>query len=116
MEKRSAKAPSALACAALILCLGLLAAAGCGGGGGEASGAGGTTGTSQGDAAQLAACRGNLRQIDAAARMYEAENGKQAPGIQALVPKYLPKVPAEPMGGTYSLRGGKAVCSLGHTQ
>ncbi len=53
--------------------------------------------------------------IDSAARMYEASKGTQAPNIQALVPEFLPKVPTEPMGGTYSLRGGKAVCSKGHT-
>jgi hypothetical protein len=121
MKKRSMTALFLCVCAALALSLCVLVLAGCGGNNeessdnGTSSGNTGTTGIPQGDAAQLAACQGNLRMIDAAARVYEASNGKTAPNIQALVPSFLPKVPTEPMGGTYSLRGGKAVCSKGHT-
>lgn len=108
-----------LLCAALVLALCVLALAGCGGKKEEASDnggtSGGTTGTAGGDAAQVASCQANLRTINAAIQTYEAGEGKKPANIQALVPKYLKKIPQEPTGGTYSISGGKAVCSKGHT-
>ncbi len=96
----------------IAACLAL--AAGCGGGDkGEAPS--GTTGTETGDSAQLASCRANLRTIDSAVSQYRAANGKDPRGLQELVPTYLRSIPREPMGGSYSISGGKAVCSEGHS-
>lgn len=106
-------------CAALVLAPCVLALAGCGEKKEEArdnnATGSGTTGTGAGDAAQVSSCQANLRTIDAAIQAYEVGEGKEPASVQALVPKYLKKVPEEPTGGTYSIRGGKAVCSKGHT-
>jgi hypothetical protein len=97
---------------ALTLALCVLALAGCGSKTEEAPV--GNTGTPQGDAAQLASCQANLRTIDAAIATYQAGTGKLPTSLQALVPTYLRAAPQEPMGGSYSVSGGKATCSLGH--
>jgi hypothetical protein len=99
-----------LACAALVF---LVLLGGCGSK--QETQPVGTTGTASGDAAQLAACQANLRTIDAAIAQYKAANGKDPKSLQDLVPTYLRSIPQEPMGGTYSISGGKAVCSKGHT-
>lgn len=98
---------------ALSLALCVLALAGCGSKTEEAAPVG-NTGTSQGDAAQVATCQANLRTIDSAIAMYQGSTGKLPTSLQALVPSYLRSVPQEPMGGSYSVSGGKATCSLGH--
>ncbi len=100
-----------LFCVAVTACLAVLA--GCGGK--QEAAPSGTTGTPSGDAAQLASCQANLRSIDAAIAQYRAANGKDPRSIQDLVPTYLRSVPQEPMGGSYSISGGKAVCSRGHS-
>ncbi len=99
--------------AALFLALCVLTLAGCGSKTEEAAPVG-NTGTPQGDAAQLAACQANLRTIDSAILQYQAGTGKLPTSLQALVPTYLRAAPQEPMGGSYSISGGKATCSLGH--
>jgi hypothetical protein len=99
---------------ALSLTLCVLALAGCGSKTEEAAPVG-NTGTPQGDAAQVASCQANLRTIDSAIVQYQAGTGKLPSSVQALVPNYLRSVPQEPMGGSYSISGGSAHCSLGHT-
>ena len=99
-----------LACAALML---LVLPSGCGSK--QEAQPVGTTGTEIGDAAQLASCQANLRTIDAAIAQYKAANGKDPKSLQDLVPTYVRSIPQEPMGGSYSISGGKAVCSKGHT-
>ena len=98
---------------ALSLTLCVLVLAGCGLTTDEAPV--GNTGTPQGDAAQVAACQTNLRTIDSAIVQYQAGTGKLPSSVGALVPNYLRSAPQEPMGGSYSVSGGKAKCSLGHT-
>ena len=115
---RGRPAPVVIFCVMLSLVLCVLALAGCGEKKEEApagnSGTSGTTGTGVGDAAQVASCQANLRTIDSAIAQYESATGKKASSLQALVPTYLRSIPQEPTGGTYSISGGKAVCSKGH--
>jgi type II secretion system protein G len=67
--------------------------------------------------AKVKTCQANLRTIDGAVNTYEAENGV-TPTTQAQLmgpPAYLKAWPNEPFGGTYTIPGGVATCSLGHT-
>lgn len=101
----------------LVLCV--VALAGCGGGSSESSDSSGNGGTggdsSPGGSASIAACQANLRTIDSAIAQYKATTGKNPSSVKALVPDYLRRVPEEPFGGSYSISGGHAVCSKGHT-
>ncbi|MBN2027889.1 MAG: hypothetical protein JW854_14145 [Actinobacteria bacterium] len=62
--------------------------------------------------ANAAACAANRKIISAAAQEYFAMEGTYPSSIQALVPGYLQSVPACPSGGTYSLSGNTATCSV----
>ncbi|MBU4194429.1 MAG: hypothetical protein KKF66_05470 [Actinobacteria bacterium] len=53
--------------------------------------------------ADTAVREANLRMIDAAVRMYYAEEGDYPSTIGQLVPGYFGKVPTDPAGGTYYL-------------
>lgn len=64
-------------------------------------------------AAQTAACQATQRTISSAASIHEANTGSQPANIAALVTaNLLGEAPVCPTGGTYSLSGGVAACTL----
>jgi hypothetical protein len=70
--------------------------------------------------APVGACKDNLRTIDSAIIVYEADNGKGVyPNtMEELIPTYIRQMPKEPTGGCYYLdmttTPPHAVCSKGH--
>lgn len=59
-----------------------------------------------------AACAANRRMIDTAIQQYKAMEGTPPTSLQQLVPRYLETMPSCPSGGSYSIQGEKAVCSV----
>ncbi len=98
-------------CAASLL---LLPVVGCGGGNepaGETGAAGGGAVAPLGQA-EASACAANRSTISSAIRQYQAIKGQTPTSIQQLVPDFLQSTPACPSGGTYSITGGRVVCSV----
>lgn len=65
--------------------------------------------------AKVKTCQANLRTIDGAIQVYYAEIGAYPTVAQLSTGTYLKAWPTEPLGGTYTIASGAAVCSLGHT-
>lgn len=70
-----------------------------------------------GELSRTKSCVCNLKQIDAAKKMYALDMGAKSsdtPAASALVPFYLPKMPACASGGAYSINpiSSPPTCSL----
>jgi ABC-type oligopeptide transport system substrate-binding subunit len=58
------------------------------------------------------ACAANRKTIAAAAKSYQAMEGKAPTSVQQLVPQFLQSVPSCPSGGVYTLSGTTVTCSV----
>lgn len=99
----------------ILMALPAIMLAGCGGN--ESSGDSGAEAASESTegpagTAESAACATNRRTIETAVQQYYAVEGQYPTSLQQLVPEYMQSIPACPSGGTYSLQGITAVCSV----